>query len=139
MSIHKDHFEALLNRTKSYEFRRRFSNINENFLCVLYVSNPVKAILGIAEFKPVKKDRIDKLVSLIKKDKYSNMKNVKNYFKGCNYGYALSLIKIKKLKNFITLNDLRGIIPGFMPPQSYFSLDNIKYKEIKYLIFKNEP
>ena len=132
MSIKKEPFDALVRGHKKHEFRRKFSEVRANFLVVFYVSSPVKAVTGVAEFGPVIKDKIPALLDLVRTHTWDRpVELVAEYFEGCECGYALPLVSIRKFEKPISLEGLRKLIPGFRPPQSYLSLDNPKYSKIK--------
>ena len=132
MSIKKEPFEALARGQKKHEFRRKFSEVLANFLVVFYVSSPVKAIMGVAEFGPVIKGKISALLDLARTHTWNHpLKLTADYFEGREYGYALPLLSIRKFEKPISLEGLRKLVPGFRPPQSYLSLDNLKYSSIK--------
>lgn len=140
LSIKKEPFEALVQGRKKYEFRRRFSKIHTNFFAALYVSSPIKAIMGAAKFGPVIKDRIPTLLDLTKTDDWNHPRELTaNYFAGCEYGYALPVISIGKFREPITLDYLRSLASWFRPPQSYLSLDNSKYLKIREEAFAHAP
>ena len=132
MSIKKEPFDALVRGHKKHEFRRKFSEVRANFLVVFYVSSPVKAIMGVADFGPVIKDKIPALLGLVRTHTWDHpLKLTAEYFAGCEYGYALPLVSIRKFEKPISLEDLRKLVPGFRPPQSYLSLDNPRYSRIR--------
>ncbi|MFH1896479.1 MAG: hypothetical protein ABH814_03370 [bacterium] len=132
MSIKKEPFSAMVRGHKKHEFRRKFSEVRANFLVVFYVSSPVKSIMGVAEFGPAIKDKISVLLDLARTHTWNHpLELTAEYFAGCEYGYALPVVSIEKLKDPISLGRLRELVPGFRPPQSYLSLDNQKYSRIK--------
>ena len=120
MSIKKEPFDALVRGHKKHEFRRKFSEVRANFLVVFYVSSPVKAVVGVAEFGPVVKDKIPVLLDLARTHAWDHpLELTAEYFVGCECGYALPLVSIRKFEKPISLEDLRKLVPGFRPPQSY--------------------
>lgn len=132
MSIKKEPFEAMARGHKKHEFRRKFSEVRANFLVVFYASSPVKSIMGVAEFGPVIKDKIPALLDLARMHTWNYpLELTAEYFAGCEYGFALPLVSIRKFEKLIGLGRLREFVPGFRPPQSYLSLDNLQYSEIK--------
>lgn len=139
MSIKKEPFDALASGQKKHEFRRKFSEVRASFLAVLYVSSPVMAVTGIAKFRPVIKDRIPALLDLAKAHAWNHpLELTADYFSGCDHGYALPLISIKRLEKPISLQRLKELVPGFRPPQSYLFLDNPKYANITKEVFAHE-
>lgn len=139
LSIKKEPFDALVQGQKKHEFRRKFSEVRANFLVVFYVSSPVRAVMGVAEFGPVIKGKIPALLDLAKTHIWDRpLKLVADYFAGCKYGYALPLVSIRKFEKPIGLERLRELVPEFRPPQSFLSLDNPKYERIKKEVLSYE-
>lgn len=128
MSIRQEPFEAILDGRKRHEFRRRFY-INEPCQVVFYISSPVSAICGVGIFDAPIYDDVESLVEIIKTHSFSSEGSLRNYLKNMKSGYALPIIKSKRI-NSITLNELRREIPGFSPPQSYYNLDSPKFKNL---------
>jgi len=126
MSIRKEPFEAILDGRKKHEFRRKFY-INEPCQVVFYVSSPVSAICGVGIFDVPIKASLEELSNVIHSHSFSSEDSLRDYFKGLDRGYALPVIKSKKI-NPITLNELKEKISGFRPPQSYCSLRRSKFK-----------
>ena len=138
LSIKQEHFEALLDGRKKHEFRRKFANIDENFMIVFYLSSPVKAICGYGLFGKVIKDRIPRMVEIVSTHAYSSPERIINYFQNLEQGYALPVKSIRKIDSPISLAQLTSLIPGFKAPQSFLSLDNPKYSIIKEMVIKHE-
>lgn len=128
MSIRQEPFEAILDGRKRHEFRRRFY-INEPCQVVFYLSSPVSAICGIGIFDAPIYDDVENLVEIIKTHSFSSEGSLRSYLNNMKSGYALPIISSKRI-NPITLNELRREISGFSPPQSYYSLDSSKFKNL---------
>lgn len=127
MSIREGPFNALVDGSKLHEFRRKYF-LEEPCQVVFYVSSPIKAICGVGIFDKPLVDNIDKLSEIINSHNYSSEESLRSYMEGLDVGYALPMLKVKKINNPITLNELRENIDGFRPPQSYcgFSFDKFK-------------
>lgn len=130
ISLKEQYMNAIENKTKLHEFRRRFSKVDHNFFSLIYVSAPISAITAIIEFNPPIEGDIDDMLALRQTHSFSNDKEVRDYFKGSKTCYALPIKDIQLLKNPIPLNKLRELVPNFAPPQSYFRIDNDKYSVI---------
>src|SRR3989344_9223981 len=128
MSIRNESFKAIIKGKKKHEFRRKFY-VDEPCQVIFYVSSPVSAICGVGIFdKPIKRD-VEDLVRIIKTHSFSSEESLRNYMEGLGEGYALPVTKSRKI-NPITLDELRGEISGFAPPQSYCSFDMDKFKNL---------
>ncbi|NOQ55274.1 MAG: hypothetical protein GQ477_00550, partial [Nanohaloarchaea archaeon] len=130
ISLKEQYMNAIENKTKLHEFRRRFSKINHNFYSLIYVSAPISKITAIIKFNPPLEGNIDDMLALRQTHSFSNDQAIINYFKGSKTCHALPISQIHILKNPIPLNKLRDLVPNFAPPQSYFRIDNDKYSVI---------
>ncbi len=128
MSISEGPFEAIIDRRKGHEFRRRFY-ISEPCQVVFYVSSPVSAICGVGVFDKPIKGNIDDLIKIIRTHDFSSEESLRNYMNGLNEGYALPVLKSKRI-NPISLYELRKEIHGFAPPQSYYNFNKTKFKNL---------
>ena len=129
MSIREEPFNALVDGSKLHEFRRKYF-IDEPCQVIFYVSSPIKAICGVGIFDKPVVDDVDTLAKIINSHKYSSEESLRNYMNGLNVGYALPMLKVKKISNPITLNELRKHIDGFRPPQSYYGFSFDKFKSL---------
>lgn len=125
LSFRPEYFEPLLYGIKKYEYRKRFCD--EETIAYLYLSGKSRKVIGVLELgKPIRLDKtrddyINYPETLKRVDKYISTKDI-------------NAIPIKSLSLFetpINLDEIRSLIPGFMPPQMYYVLDNhINLKEI---------
>lgn len=118
LSFRPEYFKPLLYGIKKYEYRKRFCN--EEVKAYLYLSGKSRQVVGVLELgKPIRLD--------FTRNQYLNfpetLKRVDKYIlKG-----DVNAIPIKSLTLFdkpVGLEEIRQQIPGFMPPQMYFVLDN---------------
>jgi predicted transcriptional regulator len=131
-SLKEKHYQKILAGTKRHEFRRVFGLQSEPFRGVIYVSSPVKAICASIEFAPAIKLNYSDITNWACPNGYDDDGLLK-YFEGKEFGYAMPILSIKLISPSITLQDLRSLIPGFVAPQSYLSLE---YEKYLYLISK---
>jgi len=124
----------IISKQKTCEIRRCFSKLKPGDLVYVYVSSPVKSIIGyyIVD-KAYCIDSFNKLEKLVKELNCIFTQRNWNYVVGkyCSSNRIL-LIKIRDTCRFeeeIGFDELKTINRFFQPPQSYFSLD--KYPEIK--------
>ncbi len=68
---------------------------------------------GVVESEPAKIWREFGKVSGLEKDEFES------YFTGCSKGYAILIGSTWQLEEMVPLEDLRGRMMGFRPPQSY--------------------
>ena len=138
ISLKEVYFNRIVSGEKKYEFRRVFAkDLNEGFLCAVYVSSPVQAVKGVVEFDAPRKMRVNEIFRLMEQEKYPFAEGVKEYFKGKEVGYVLPVKKVRVFDKPISLEELRKIKGGFVPPQSFYCLDKEGFGELRELVFSH--
>lgn len=128
LSFRPEYFKPLLYGIKKYEYRKRFCN--EETRAYLYLSGKSRQVIEIMELgKPIRLD--------LTRDNYlkypQTLKRIDEYI----LNKDINAIPIKSLALFdnpISLDEIRKVIPDFMPPQMYFILDN--HPKLKSLLKK---
>ena len=111
LSIKPVYYQAIIQKKKTVEFRRKFPLIQKDFKIVFYVSSPVKAICAEAICAPVEKKEIPSLLKELAYDQISDKRSLEDYFKDLKEGF---LIRIKSVKEYKTKQTI-----DFHPPQNY--------------------
>jgi predicted transcriptional regulator len=116
LSIKPEYAAKIMSGEKRYEFRRRIFQRKGITTVVIYVTSPMKKVIG--EF--VVGEIIEREVKAlweetrqfggIEKDAFDN------YFIGKNIGFAIEVGQVIKYKRPCDLCDIR---PGLAPPQSF--------------------
>lgn len=106
---------------KLWEYRKRPPEIKGKTLVVVYDSN-LHAIAGEFAVNRVLKGSIDEIINQTIKETTSPEKALRDYFEGVNICSALRVEEPKRYKTPINLQELRQLVPGFMPPQGYIFL-----------------
>jgi predicted transcriptional regulator len=123
LSFKADVFERVKSGEKIYEHRRVFPD--EPVKAYLYVSTPVKSIVGIMRLE--NKVKIESW-----KEKYSydqaTVTRIENYLN--KHTVAMEIAEFQ-MTNAISLEQLRKDIPGFVVPQMYYYIE--KSDLLKYL------
>lgn len=120
LSLQEDYYKQMLEGRKKYEYRTRY--IKEESVAYIYISRTLKKIVAKIEFgKPI--IGIAKDIAMI-----SETENPGSYDSIIEYmhngiGYAIPINKIIPIKE-ITLEEIKDSLPDFVPPQSYYILDN---------------
>lgn len=119
LSFNYKYFKPLLFGIKKYEYRKRFCN--EETKAYLYLSGKPKYIIGVMELgKPIRLDYT--------RDNYldypDTLKRVDEYILNRDIN-AIPIKSLALFKNPMSIDDIRKQIPGFMPPQMYYNLDNM--------------
>lgn len=118
LSFRPEYFKPLLYGIKKYEYRKRFCD--EETKAYLYLSGKSRQVIGVMNLgKPIRLD--------LTRDNYLNypetLKRVDEYI----LDKYINAIPIKSLALFdkpIDLEEIRNVIPNFMPPQMYMVLEN---------------
>lgn len=122
ISLDERHATNILAGIKLVELRRRTMHVEPGSTVWFYVKKPVGTVVGFATVgrtyvaAPSTVWRKYGPVSGLKKSEFMS------YFDGVVVASAMALSDPKKLKNPVTLDDLRAAIPGFHPPQFYCRL-----------------
>lgn len=118
LSFRPEYFKPLLYGIKKYEYRKRFCE--EETKAYLYLSGKSRLVVGVMELG--KSIRLD-----LTRENYLNypetLKRVDAYIAGKDIN-AIPIKSLTLFKTPISLEEIRKEIPGFMPPQMYFILEN---------------
>ena len=119
ISIQPRYAELIATGSKTIEFRRKFPCSDWIFgkKLWIYSSSPVRAVIAVAEVKGVEQMPISKLWTYHGLNGCIEKETFYSYFQGTSYGYAISLIKVKRLSASIKAKSLYE--RGFHVPQSY--------------------
>lgn len=122
-SIRQEFSEQIFSQKKRVEFRRQNVKIKNKEYCLVYTSGQIKKITGYFIVKEKIRLPLEALWTKTKKHAGITKKQFDEYFNGCKEGTAIIIEKIIKLVKEISLNDLRGVIRSFRPPQSYYNIN----------------
>lgn len=120
ISIRK-RLDDVLDGRKLWEYRRKSPIINGKTLVIVYDPN-THAIVGEFCVSNVLKGPIDQIISRTITQTTSPENVLREYFKGVNICSALRIKEPKRYKNPISLQQIRTLIVGFVPPQGYIFL-----------------
>ena len=116
LSFKADVYRKFITGEKKYEHRKVFPN--EPVKAYLYVSAPVKAVVGIMHLN-------NKTAIEVWKEKYSYddkaVERITNYLQ--HHKYAMEILDFQDT-NKISLDQLRIDLPGFVVPQMYYFIDD---------------
>lgn len=126
LSIKPKYAELILNGAKRYEFRKYiFKN-----KCVehtyIYATSPIKKIIGVFELGSIIRDSPEALWKQLGHLSGMNEAEFFLYFQDAQIGFA---IEIKYIEIFNDPGDPEGLIPGFIPPQSFCYLKHSLFPE----------
>ena len=119
VSIRPFYASKILDGEKTVELRRRFpEGPIVGATAFIYSSSPVKAIIGYARIKHVRKLPVSKIwkeysaAACISKDAFDT------YFAGVKFGFVIFFEGVRALEKQFGIVDLRAQF-GIVPPQSY--------------------
>lgn len=115
LSIKPIYAQKIFNGEKKYEFRKKIPNKKIDKV-YLYVSAPVKKIVGFFEVDEILKKPVFDLWNDTKSSAGIDYKTYSNYFKDYEVGIALH---IRKVTLFSEPVNPYKVIKDFNPPQSY--------------------
>ena len=116
MSIKPKYVKPILDRTKTYEFRKSIFARSDIDRIVIYSSSPRMRIVGYFKYKKILKENPKKLWEITKHSAGIDKKNFFKYFHDKEFGYAIKIEEVVQFKEEI---DPRAIKPEFHAPQSY--------------------
>jgi len=120
LSIKPKYVDAILDKRKKYEFRRNiFKNKNIDVVYI-YSTSPVKQIVGAFTIENIIKDSPENLWNRFKEYSGLDKKEFFDYFGDNKIGFAIEIGRLEKFKNPINPED---IVQGFVPPQSFYYID----------------
>ncbi len=115
LSIKPEFAEKIFSGEKKFEFRRSMFKKNNITRVIVYVTRPIKMVVGEFEIEEIIQDDIDSLwgktcmVSGITKEHFYN------YFKNKEVGFAIKIKSYKKYNKPMCIKEHYGVLP----PQSF--------------------
>ncbi|ODS34770.1 MAG: putative phage protein [Candidatus Scalindua rubra] len=122
LSIKPKYADKIFKGTKTVELRRFCPKVIEGDLVLVYVSSPVKALVGEFEVGKIIKARPDLLWKKVQNYACINRKEFNSYYTGAIVGYGIFLKKAWQLTEPLHLENLKEKWPNFHPPQIYHYL-----------------
>lgn len=118
LSFEPEWFSLLESGKKKFEYRKHFPD-GDKTTVYFYVSNPVKAITGVAVFG-------NKEELCLWKEKYSDRpievkERISEFMEECNF--AIPMLSFTRTIK-ISLKQLRTDIEGFIVPRMYYYIDD---------------
>ncbi len=137
LSIHPQFAEAILNGTKSVEFRRRKPlRCDPGTRLLIYSSSPTCALVGTATIDEVQQDTPRKIWQACGRFGGISYPFYNTYFDSCKAAVGICLSDPKRLDHPVPLNVLRVLWPGFHPPQQFAYLDLARLIEVENMASK---
>lgn len=126
MSIRPQYAKMIFDRKKTVELRRiKPKTLGSGDLILVYVSSPMKSLVGAFKVAHVVEKPLSSLWKAVKDHAGVSYAEFSNYYNGVQLGVAIFIKDVWLLPKPIHLSDLQKDINGFYPPQ------NFRYTSIK--------
>lgn len=119
LSIRPVFARLIANGSKTVELRRRFPEVPPGSQLVVYTTQPVAAVSGLARLRRTTSTTLPALWRRFGAASAVSKATFDLYFDECAHGLALELEDFTPLTPALGLVELRRMWPGFVPPQSY--------------------
>jgi len=119
LSIRPKYADLIFNGYKKTELRRVRPRIKKGGIVLIYVSSPVKALMGAFQVQRVIEGTPNYIWKVVGHETGITKKEFDSYYSGLSLGFAISASKIWQLKNPIILANLKRRWIHFSPPQGY--------------------
>lgn len=116
LSIKPEFAEKILSGEKRYEFRRVIHSNKKVNVVVIYMTAPIKKIVGEFQIDSILSDSPDKMWDKTQEFAGISRENYNKYFEGRKLAYAMSIGHVTEYLNPV---DPKLVMPSFTPPQSF--------------------
>ena len=138
ISVKPEYAIKILKGEKTIELRKCApKKVGKNGYILIYVTAPVKELWGIYKIENIIKENPNTLWENFGEKTGITKLEFNNYYKENKSAFGIQLKEVRNLfKHSIKLDNLKNLIPGFMPPQTYRYIDTdlINYSSLKKLI-----
>jgi predicted transcriptional regulator len=138
ISVKPEYAKKILNGEKTIELRKCApKKVGKDDHILIYVTTPIKELWGIYKIVNIIKENPKTLWENFGEKTGITKEEFNEYYKENENAFAIQIQEVKSLfKHSIKLDNLKKIIPGFMPPQTYSYIDSdiINYSSLKGLI-----
>lgn len=119
LSVKPKYARQILSGEKTVELRRSRPRVADGSLVVLYVSSPVKAVLGAFFVDRVVAASPDALWPLVEEASGLTREEYDAYYAGATEGIGIFVRSAHTSRTPYALADLRRDLPHFHPPQAF--------------------
>ncbi len=125
MSIRPQYANAIFRGRKKYELRKLSGQpgITEDSVIVVYSSGNVKAIIGEFRAGRIITGTPEYVWTAVGQSRYGIGRDAWAYIRGGKRAMAIEVLEPKLYPRPVSLDEIRRIIPGWMPPFSYKRLE----------------
>ncbi|MBO8129600.1 MAG: ASCH domain-containing protein [Peptococcaceae bacterium] len=122
LSVRPKYAKKIFDGTKTVELRRICPRITAGDLVFVYVSSPIKALVGAFKVDRIVSAPPDELWADIGCQSGITWEEFNEYFRGVTVGFGIVIRDVWKLTKPVNLSNLKRQWPGFQPPQNYHYL-----------------
>lgn len=119
LSIRPEYAEKIFEGVKTVELRRVRPRIDEGDWVLVYVSSPVKALVGAFKVDHVVSGPPQDLWGIVQHAAGIAREEFKTYYDGAAVGFGIFFSNVRRFSEPAELQDIRQQCPGFHPPQGY--------------------
>lgn len=119
LSVRSPHMERLLSGSKTVEFRRRPWRVPDGATALLYESRNRRAIVGSLVVESTEVGSRSAMWDSHGGKSGLTRREYWEYFAGATMAVAISVTRVRKLEQPLTLDELRRRCPTFHAPQSF--------------------
>ena len=119
ISVHPKYATSILEGTKTVELRRLRPRMEGLGVVLIYASSPTNALLGAACVTKIQVATPNCLWRSVGKAANVTRVEYDQYFVGAKQAVAIHLSDPAAFSRSVDLSELKGVWPGFHPPQSY--------------------
>lgn len=130
LSIRPEHAQNIFTGTKTVELRRVRPRVSKGYKVLVYVSSPIKALVGGFEVAEVIEDKPKKLWGKVQEYAAITRKQFDEYYIDAVTGYGIMIANVWALDQVVPLEHLRKKLPGFQAPQSYRYLKDAEIRSV---------
>ena len=118
LSIKPEFALRIFDGSKKYEYRRIIFKQRGVETIVVYVSNPIKRVVGEFDIGEIHHEKLEQLWAQTCNHAGITRAKFMEYFRNREKGYAIGIRKTRKYRSSLSLNDLKLT----SPPQSFMYL-----------------
>lgn len=138
ISVKPEYARKILTGEKTIELRKCApKKVGKDGYILIYVTAPIKELWGIYKIENIIKESPNTLWENFGKQTGITKQEFNDYYKENKNAFGIQLQEVRNLfKHSIKLDNLKSLIPGFMPPQTYRYIDKniINYSSLRELI-----
>ena len=124
LSLKEKYANAILGGGKTVELRRTTPRMGElPAAALLYAVSPVKALLGTCVVTDIQSGDLSALWAEHGPRTGVSSDEFERYFEGLESGAAILLSGAERLVPHVPLHEMRSLVEGFRPPQSFCYVD----------------